>query len=206
MSLPQILQATRHVAHAIDVGCIRDDEAVLKKRVSKNGGPPSGSPAARRLSVRGALAESAAALWLPMLHWYDLEDEVSGLPDLGAMIDVRGVWKSSHRLILQYDNNPDWAYLKVGGYDHPRYTILGWQWGYVIKKPEWNWKHVKRPAYFYDGPLRHPDELLRMIMTEDRWHDVPRARRNAQRTGLARHSDQHRGQAVPAARAHEEVG
>lgn len=135
------------------VGKRRQEIAVAKNRSSRNVniGDESASLAA---NIRGARAEVAAKVFLNPVVWHALTDgKIEGLPDLGDFIDVKSMAKPHHSLLVQADNNSDFAYFLVDVSAPPLYVMIGWMWGHEAKQPDFWDETLVVPSYRIKGDL-----------------------------------------------------
>lgn len=153
-----------HVAFADQVAIRRQAAAIERQRPAHNGAPEA-TPAALAIHILGARCEAAAKLYLNPIHWNAFHASVKNLPDLGEFIDVKGIAKPSHRLIVQKDDAAEWAYLLVNAFEHPLYTMEGWCWGRDAQHPAfWRDPVGGRAAYFVARDrLRPPHELVDIV-------------------------------------------
>jgi hypothetical protein len=116
----------------------------------------------------GFRCELALQPHIPTAHWTGEDAWRKDIPDYEDFIDVKGIHKPHHCLIIQKDAHDDWAYVAVYGGRHPSYRIWGWLWGREGKRPEW-WEDKSkrdRPAFFVPNkqPLRPISELCERLM------------------------------------------
>lgn len=120
---PDIIARCDALAHR------RREAAILRGRPAKNNAAQSVGP-----DILGTRCECAGWLYFwPKCHWHAWLEDVRGKPDLDDFIDVKGRPESWNDLIVQTDDPKDWAYLYVGAWDHPKYHIVGWCWGWEAK-------------------------------------------------------------------------
>jgi hypothetical protein len=114
--------------------------------------------------ILGARCEAAGYTYCSPIHWNLYQ---SGEADLGDFIDVKGVREHQHRLIVQWDGKPHWAYLLISAQEHPRYHVIGWCWGReAMQEKYWSDPAGNRPAYFVkpsDSIIKKPETLLHEI-------------------------------------------
>lgn len=160
----RITLTSEHIDYADNIGACRRGHAFVKNRKNHNGliGSFDKLLHADRL---GARCELAGKLFMNPIRWHALSDKISGLPDLGNFIDVKGVERPHHSLIVQKDDEEDFAFLLVDGSLHPDYLIVGWIWGREAKSDRF-WKDPTghRPAFFVArSSLRPATELLSIV-------------------------------------------
>jgi hypothetical protein len=102
--------------------------------------------------INGIRAEMAGKLYLDPVHWNDLAPsgvDLSKLPDLEDFIDVKDIQQEHHKLIVQYKDDPEWAYFLVYGAECPKFYMVGWCWGWEAMHERFDADPVgDRPAYF----------------------------------------------------------
>jgi len=152
----------QQIACADEIARKRQGAAVLRQRPAHNGAPVD-YERALSINVSGARCEMAGWKWLRPIKWHALAEDIGSLPDLGDFIDVKGISKSRHKLIVQKNDPPDWAYLLICSEQHPRYEIVGWLWGREAQQERyWGDPAGGRPAFFVNGPLRDCEELIEL--------------------------------------------
>lgn len=120
--------------------------------------------------------EGAFHRWAPQLAWHEYSEDGNfrNLPDFDTFIDVKGVRKPSHRLIVQIDEDTgrvkghnDWAYVKVVNLAPPadnQFEVVGWTWGSNIIRPEnKETPYNGWPGFFYSGELFPMEDLLNKV-------------------------------------------
>jgi hypothetical protein len=149
------------IEYADNIAALRQGTAFLKKRPNTNGliGSFDKLLAIHRM---GARCEAAGKLYFNPIRWHAFAERIKGLPDLGNFIDVKGRAREFHNLIVQKDDEDDFAFILVCAERHPDYTLCGWLWGFEAKRPEfWDDPAGGRPAFFVPpAVLREPEELL----------------------------------------------
>lgn len=155
---------------AVEVGVRRQRDAEAKHRAAHNNAPTNHDDALA-LNIMGARCEAAAVLFFRPVLWHALKPRIHRLPDLDTFIDVKGVDKPTHKMIVQENDPPEWAYVLVDGHAHPRYEIVGWCWGHAAQNPI-HWvaqsARIRGAAYFinrFDGVIDDVD-LLTPILRE----------------------------------------
>jgi hypothetical protein len=124
------------------------------------------------LHIWGARCERAGKVVFPTLTWNAYRDkfDFKGLADLGNLIEVKGMEKDDHRLLVPLGSvNPVRAYLLISRENHPYYWIAGWLWGseVLLGPVERSFgKFIKRPAYRIPADCLHKPYLLQRIVTE----------------------------------------
>jgi hypothetical protein len=165
MSAPVIVTLDSvHVDYADNVAAVRQGSAFLRRRANKNGlvGEFDQLLWHHRL---GARCEVAGKLFLNPIKWHALAKDIGHLPDLGDFVDVKGRSRSDYDLVVQRDDEDDFAFLLITADRHPDYWIWGWLWGREAKQEQfWSDPKGARPAYFVSKDLLHsPDELRRTV-------------------------------------------
>lgn len=104
-----------------------------------------------------------------LLQWhYYVERDVRNLPDLGRLVDVKGVTtevRGEPTIICPKKKNGskpplEWAYFLIDGRDHPFYTLIGWKWGHeFLTDDHWD-ETLPRAAWRGVPPYHPPSELL----------------------------------------------
>jgi hypothetical protein len=114
---------------------------------------------------RGTRCEAVGKLYMNPIVWHAFAERITGLPDLGDFIDVKGrrLWR--HKMLVQLDDEDNFAFLSVCSEQHPDYAICGWLWGHEAKNDKFRDDPVGgRPAYFVpQKELRDPEELRLII-------------------------------------------
>lgn len=152
------------IDYADNVACGRRWQAWKKSRKNHNGltGTFDRMLAIDRL---GARCELAGKRFLNPIRWNAISETIRRLPDLGDFVDVKGRAKGWHNLIVQKDDEDEFAFLLVSAERHPLYDITGWVWGKEAKRQEF-WKEPVpgRPAYFIPAEkLYDPADLLSIV-------------------------------------------
>jgi hypothetical protein len=152
----------RVTLYADAVAAMRHGSAYIKNRKNKNNlvGDFDDLLWLNRVGTR---CEAAAKIYLNPIRWHAFEERITGLPDLGDFIDVKGRSRERYDLPVQKDDEDHFAYLLVTAERHPDYLIWGWCYGYEAKQDHfWDDPKGNRPAYFVpktDPVLRSPEEL-----------------------------------------------
>lgn len=160
--------------HEIDfsdnLGQMRQDNAVKNDRRAKNGAPED-EATALAMHILGARCEQAVHIFLErklVWHMYaskELSEWKNGrrvkLPDIGDDIDVKGVPKAWHRMIVKHDESDDWRFVHVIAESHPVYEIAGWMYGREAKAVPIDDPKGGRPAHFVKRELLHSPLTLR---------------------------------------------
>jgi hypothetical protein len=158
-----------HIDFADNVAALRRSQAFMRARKAHNRAPTNfdGAFAIDRL---GARCEVAGKLFLNPIVWHAYAERISGLPDLGDFIDVKGRSKDWHSLIVQKDDEDRWAFLLVDASGHPDYRMVGWLWGHEAKQQEfWNDPAGGRAAFFVpQTSLRDSSELFDEVRRRER--------------------------------------
>jgi len=162
--LPRRLEFCRTVAREIY------DNAIRLGRRPKNGAP---TDVARALAIteQGYYGEAAGMIYLsPIKWWIERLLDVRGVPDLGAIIDVktrRAAWQD---LPVQRDDEPHWIYVLAHVAELPRVCLVGWCYGHEAKQDRfWGDPAGGRPAYWVpkDDPILRPMTALRRELERD---------------------------------------
>lgn len=166
--LGHIIKLTPEITeYADNVAALRQGQAFMKSRKNMNGlsGDFDKMLAIHRL---GARCEAAAKLFLNPIKWNALSDKITGLADLGGVVDVKGRTKSWYELVVQKNDEDHFAFLLVTAEYHPNYNIVGWMWGREAKDQKFWREHVAgRAAYFVPhNNLSPPEELFRHVHHE----------------------------------------
>lgn len=152
--------STAEFLHAMRIGWERQRSA--EARGAENNNNMERDPERDlRINIMGAQCELAASLWLPG-EWDDALNE-PGKPKVGAeiegFIDVKGVTKGSHRLIVPAPHlTREWAYLLVVQ-RLDLFWCKGWVWGSEMHRVQE--LQPGRPAYVVEDDELLPPELLR---------------------------------------------
>jgi len=152
-----ITLSPKDIAVADEVGTRRRQAAIIRNRTQKNNRTDD-AKTLLQTDIEGARCEKAGQLCFAPVEWHSqLVDDPRGLPDLDDFIDVKGTSYPAGRLIVQRDNNKDWAYLLVRSHKHPVYEIVGWMWGHQAQLEE----HIMelepgRPAHCIGGKILNP--------------------------------------------------
>jgi hypothetical protein len=169
MIRPYIIRPTpRHFDYADGVGLIRRGVGLREGKTNTNGWKPSFELALWK-DRQSARCEMAAKLWLDTVcerdvEWNELDLSVKW--DLAGFIDVKGVEEAHHRLGVQKNLPPQFAYLLVDSWNHPDYAIVGWMWGHEAKQTKW-WEDPQHGPAFYPPrdfpPMRDWKELIEEV-------------------------------------------
>lgn len=152
------------IRFADSVGRAFHDQAKKRNRQPRNGAPIDDHEALA-IHILGARCEYAGKLYCDPVVWHtEILDDVRNTADLEDWIDIKGIEKSHYRLMVQKDDQENWAYFLVDGTLHPLYKMIGWCWGHEAKQKQY-WDDPKggRPAYFVPrtAPIMKPPwELL----------------------------------------------
>lgn len=151
----------QQIAFAEMIGAARDSAALYRARRPKNGLAVD-RVEGLDISVLGALAEMAAWKYMRPIKWHAFAHTITGLPDLGERIEVKGVTGVRNPTIIvpPYVGGAmpsrDWAYLLIDGTDHPTYRLLGWLWGHqFLDAAHWDTR-LPRPAWRGLPPYHSP--------------------------------------------------
>jgi hypothetical protein len=155
------------IKFADKVGTLRRMAAIELGRKSTNNCVVD-NQRALAMDIMGARAEAAGYLALKPIKWHCYVDkDVRDLPDLGDFIDVKGIEREHHSLVVQSTGKPHWAYLLVDGSRHPDYSMVGWLWGSEVMQDRfWRDPAGDRPAYFVPRAELRPFEELHRIVRE----------------------------------------
>jgi len=144
----------------------RIDNAVANNRVARNNQPHDRALRWQH-NLFGTRCEAAAKIYFNPIQWLAYQPYgFYGKPDLGSYIDVKGVDKPHHSLIVQFERNgghKDWVYVLVDATFHPTYSIIGWCWGEEVMIKKYEADPVGgRAAYFIDrdDPIVKPPCVL----------------------------------------------
>lgn len=163
---PIITLPAAKVTQCDGIAFARCHDAFAKRRPPKNGAPVS-FDAALQLDRLGMYHECAFYLWAAPIKWNAyLPGGIHGIAEFDTFIDVKGVQKPWHKLIIQKNSNPTWAYVKSVATAPAlhRYELAGWAWGHeAMQDRYWSDPVGGRPAFFYNGPLHDMEELRLLI-------------------------------------------
>lgn len=150
---------------ADDAGHMRVDLARRNGRRHINGWQVSEADELR-WNLVACRAELAAARFYG-LRWVGFVDgDLRGLADIGGFIDVKAVENDGHCLLVPAPAEgpekliDEWAYVLVWAHYHPRYAIVGWRWGFEIRKYPVQVRVAGRPARFIPRGHLYPAEHL----------------------------------------------
>jgi hypothetical protein len=140
-------------------------------RIASGSVPKNHQPEERRLpdTQFGARCEAASYKWAKPVDWKILRPWRPRQPDLHDFIDVKGVEKAHHALIVRPDDEDNWAFLLVDGSAEPFYHIIGWCWGSEAKtQPLEDRSRTggRDPVHWVDrdgSMLRDPAQLLLVL-------------------------------------------
>lgn len=157
------------VAEADGLARRRQADAVRRGRIPGNNLTADWAEA-MAIQTQGCRGERAAKEWLEPVKWNDFAEDIYNLADFEDWIDAKTIKRPDHKMIVQRNDNPDWAYLLVQGARHPHYQILGWMWGREAQAAAVTDPTGKnRGAHFVEqgwgeprvgDRWRHPDSLL----------------------------------------------
>jgi hypothetical protein len=161
----------KQIEYADDVARKRRASAIAHGRPGKNKLSLASEDEYVDLDIVGARCELAGWLYFkPIKSYLNIFDKISGLPDLGDCIEVKGSKHPHPTLIvnpLMDGSKPplDWAYLLIRAYHHPVYELLGWRWGWEFLDDEhWNTlKDKSRPAWRATPPYRPISEMMALV-------------------------------------------
>lgn len=160
-----------HIDYSDDIARKRHENAKANNIKGGNGGPEAkDGDAALEIDILGARGECAAYLWLKPIEWhrYHKGADFTGLPDLGALVDVKTVDRAGKCLLLQPNAHADWIYLLVNAARHPEYEICGWMWGSEAKRDRFLRTVGGRTGYFVPASeLRSPASLKELLPREE---------------------------------------
>jgi hypothetical protein len=108
----------------------------------------------------GKLAEFAVYRFLGW-KWRDSEGSFKG-PDVGNIVQVRGIDNLNHCLIIRDDDPPDHIYVLAAVV--PELWVCGWKWGEDAKeKPKSDPKGIGAAWFIKRSNLVHEKYLLRLL-------------------------------------------
>lgn len=151
-----VVMTPEQAKEAFRVGVRRADHSIAKGRANTRGFAPD-IQQRRHTDGLAAMAEYLVSLetgqpWTSR----DCLDSDSGI-DVGTDIDVKHTPNERGSLIVKRDAPDDTRYVLVVG-EANSLRIVGWAWGYEIKR-EGRWRDdVRHPAFFY-RPTRPIDDL-----------------------------------------------
>lgn len=159
-----------HVEYADGVGLVRRGKAMMRSGKHTNSWRPNFETALWK-NRQSSRCELAGKLWLNPITWNTIDEKGIGKADLGDFIDVKGVEKAHHRLLVQLDAKDDFAYLLVDSVVHPDYEMVGWLWGreaklHPIETPDGQ----DRPCHCVKRaipPMSDPQELFEEVRRRD---------------------------------------
>jgi len=164
-----------HDTFAVGVARRRQQNAIEEARRPGNNLIPGEDDL--RISINGCRAEAAAKLFLNPVTWNAFKTgRLDDTADLEDWIDVKGIMQSTHRLIVQPNGRPHWAYLLVDGSEHPQYRMLCWCWGHEAMQDEF-WcdpTGADRYAWFVpqSAPFMRPPSLLLQTLRQRQGQSV----------------------------------
>lgn len=151
------------IGFADGIAYARRKSAIENDRKPRNGSPTDRKKAMGRDTL-GTRSEAAGHVWTG-LNWNALATRISGLPDLGDWIDIKGRSKAHYDLPVPKDGKPHWAYVLVDASAHPVYRIVGWLMGEEAMLDKfWDDPSGEGPAFFVpQNKLHTPQDLLAEI-------------------------------------------
>jgi hypothetical protein len=159
-----IMLEQKHLDYCEKVALARRQNAVLQGFRPHNGAPVA-YELALRLDRIGLPGECAGKLYLNPVKWNAFRPGPPrrDLADLEDWIDVKTRTANWHDLIVQFDDDPSWAYPLALAHDLPRVHLIGWCWGREAKQDRFKADPAGgRAAYFIpqdDPVLRDMTEL-----------------------------------------------
>lgn len=109
---------------------------------------------------RGAHAEAAMAAWLfPDQDWTLTVNTFHTLPDLPGRIEVRTCTKSTYRLLIRKNDDPDAVYVLVAPVG-AAWWVRGWILGSEVREEWLQAPGGREEAYFVPHPALHPMKEL----------------------------------------------
>lgn len=85
------------------------------------------------MHISAVHAESAGMQYFTPCDWYTFGMKL-GRAEICNFIDIKRIDEFDHRLIMQLDDDPNWAYVLCCAMLHPHYCLMGWQWGHAIQR------------------------------------------------------------------------
>jgi hypothetical protein len=162
------LQHTPHLEYCEKIAIARRENAVAYGYLPHNGAPVNYQEALR-LDRIGLPGECACKLYLNPVKWNAFRSGPprSDIADLEDWIDVKARTRNWHDLIVQFDDDPSWAYPLALVHDLPRVHLIGWCWGAEAMHHRFKADPAGgRPAYFIpqtDPVLHDMSELYREV-------------------------------------------
>lgn len=150
------------------VGCLRHCNARRRGRARESGFPDT-VEGGEFVDVLGGQCEAAGQKYLKPIFWnWHVVERFAGIPDLGDWIDVKGVGKRHHKLLVPWSPGPKqgFAYLLVDRLSDKEYDIVGWLMGHQVLGLPVISPHKEKdfPCYSAErGELRPVEELLEAV-------------------------------------------